>query len=231
MQSADRRPWSSSEDSVLQTLVQELGVKRWAEVSQQLEERYGVTGRTGKQCRERWHNHLDPCVSKEPWTEEEEKIVFEGQKKFGNHWAEIAKMLPGRTDNSIKNRFYSTLRRKLRRKGKKPIAKTHCVALDRAKTVVTIRVEEAEVNHTELLCHFLRTSRVSAKQENTPRKLEWPGTPSVQTLTPSGLLSPCSLMTPLTRPLDRASIFQFPEDVPSGFSWENFSFPSEDNRK
>lgn len=234
MQNPDRRPWSSPEDTALQSLVQDLGVKRWAEVSQLLQERYGVTGRSGKQCRERWHNHLDPSVNKEPWTEAEEKILFDGQKKFGNHWAEIAKLLPGRTDNSIKNRFYSSVRRRLRRKGKKSYFKPRRVSPECTKTIVTIRVEDTETSHAELLCHFLKTSRVNATQENTPRKPEWPGTPlqqlTGQTLTPSGLLSPFSLMTPLEKPLDRASIFQFPEEVPSGFTWDNFGFPSENTR-
>lgn len=63
----------------------------------------------------RWHNHLDSKVRKEPLTPEEERIIFQAQRTMGNKWADIAKLLLGRTDNVVKNYFYSTLRRELRK--------------------------------------------------------------------------------------------------------------------
>ena len=62
-----------------------------------------MKGRSGKQCRERWLNHVQTGVVRKPWTAEEEMLLIEGHKKFGNKWAAIARSIPGKTENMVKN--------------------------------------------------------------------------------------------------------------------------------
>jgi Myb-like DNA-binding domain len=98
-----KRPWTVREDEQLLAQTQRLGVGRWTAIAKH------IPSRTGKQVRERWLNHLSPLVVKRPWSPEEDGIIIEARKQYGNSWSKICKLLNGRSENMCKNRFHSKL--------------------------------------------------------------------------------------------------------------------------
>mmetsp|Transcript_7196 Transcript_7196/g.20872 ORF Transcript_7196/g.20872 Transcript_7196/m.20872 type:complete len:492 (+) Transcript_7196:373-1848(+) len=124
------RLWTPDEDKLLLTVI---GTMKnsfcWPEIALE------VPDRTGKQCRERYLNHLGPHLKHTAWTPLEDVTIFRMHASHGSKWSQIVKFLPGRTDNGIKNRYHH-----LRRRFQKRIKSGH--ASEELKKLVK-RIEES----------------------------------------------------------------------------------------
>ena len=102
------------EDKCLVQIVECNGKRNWLQNSAELKFICG-SDRSGKQCRERWHNYLNPQIEKVEWSREDDERLFYLQSVFGNKWKKIMEHFPGRSESCVKNRFYSSIRKALRR--------------------------------------------------------------------------------------------------------------------
>nr|POE99238.1 myb-related protein 305 [Quercus suber] len=100
-------PWTSEEDRLLIEYVRLHGEGRWNSVA-----RLAGLKRNGKSCRLRWVNYLRPDLKRGQITPHEESIILELHARWGNRWSTIARSLPGRTDNEIKNYWRTHFKKK-----------------------------------------------------------------------------------------------------------------------
>ncbi|MDI1488445.1 MAG: hypothetical protein OHK93_007720 [Ramalina farinacea] len=103
-----RGPWSTHEDTALLGLVSTHGAQNWVKISA------AICTRSPKQCRERFHQNLKPSLNHSPITPEEGEIIERMVQEHGKRWAEIARRLPGRSDNAVKNWWNGGMNRRRR---------------------------------------------------------------------------------------------------------------------
>ncbi|XP_020223087.1 transcription factor MYB86 [Cajanus cajan] len=114
-QKIKRGLWSPEEDEKLIRYINTHGHKSWSSVP-----KFAGLQRCGKSCRLRWINYLRPDLKRGSFTAEEEQIIIDIHRILGNRWAQIAKHLPGRTDNEVKNFWNSCIKKKLISQGLDP---------------------------------------------------------------------------------------------------------------
>lgn len=112
------RKWTKEHDSFIQSMVETYGTRDWNVVADNVNRKFPSANRSAKECRLRWQRRIHPSLARHHWSEYEEVQLLLAHKEYKNSWSEISKALPGKTSNSIKNRFY-TIFRKVKNKIKK----------------------------------------------------------------------------------------------------------------
>ncbi|MFS7964791.1 putative transcription factor MYB-HB-like family [Helianthus anomalus] len=169
--------WTDDEDRKLLKLVKVHGVRKWSHIAEQM------IGRAGKQCRERWHNHLRPDIKKDTWNEDEERMLVETHQKLGNKWAEIAKLIPGRTENAVKNHWNATKRRQCRRKSKNNVTKNRklrsSILQEYIRSKITITTNPSDHNLPSTATETTNVSTTPGSSTTISNDINFPELPSI----------------------------------------------------
>ena len=165
IQLLNKGPWTEREDQLLIKWVKNHGACNWTKCSEYMK------GRSGKQCREHWNNSLNPDLIKGKWTSEEDLLIMIFYKKYGGSWKKIIPIFEKRTENSIKNRFFSQLRKlanksfqtKKRENGLEELKKLLPQATDMAKQKY---FAEKKMNEKEFEEYIIRIDKAVKNRKN-----------------------------------------------------------------
>ena len=153
--SVKKGQWSSQEDKLLEQWVKTNGPKNWEACGR------FIQGRKGKQCREHWNNCLNPELKKGNWGPEEDFLIMFFYEKCKGSWKKIIPLFDGRIENSIKNRFYSQLRKH---------ATKNMEAKDRKRMIAKIKLNELKKYLNEALTETRNV--LLKKTQMTPEQFE-----------------------------------------------------------
>lgn len=109
---SSRRNFTKEEDARLSYLVQMFGTKDWNLISNMM------PFRNARQCKDRFKNYLSPQINLKPWTKEEDLLLIQKVKELGPKWVQISQYFEGRSDNNLKNRWYTHLKQKFEESNK-----------------------------------------------------------------------------------------------------------------
>jgi hypothetical protein len=161
-----RQTWSLEEDEALENLTKLQGTKAWAQIAREINCLFheGRVYRKGKQCRERYFNHINPTLKKGDWSKEEDEFIIGMQQSNGNKWSEIAKGLPGRNENQVKNRWKSLMNKmKTEMKIEMPV-KPIPVSISPATSFISYKIDPG----FSTLAEIIQAQYFSQANEATP---------------------------------------------------------------
>jgi hypothetical protein len=186
--SITKGPFTAEEDQAIVNFVAQNGPRSWPRVTSLL------PNRSAKQCRERWFNHLDPSVVKSEWTQQEDELIFDQYEKQGGKWSTIVKLFPGRTDNAIKNRWNSSVSKRIQ-VGENGV---RCVLPDSSKRKYKPRERPSPTSAPALLpIQSPVVAEPPTKHAPPPLQIPKLQVPSSSGISPTIPFTPFSLPTPV----------------------------------